>query len=71
VAHSALDRRYAGHPVLKHIVVWQLRNRANKQSDGATAKHALDVYQQYPMHLDAKKIVGPLVVARRVVDYEV
>lgn len=97
--------------VLKHIVIWQFRNRENKDSDGASVKRALesmrgripgmrtievgidigydaqaddvvlncefddrrafDAYQQHPIHLDVKKIVGPLVAGRRVIDYEV
>jgi hypothetical protein len=28
--------------MLKHIVVWQFRNRANKLTDGATVKHAFE-----------------------------
>ena len=96
--------------MLKHVVVWNIRDPSRKAEDGVVAKAALesvrgripgliaieagidigadpgaadlalyaefvdraalDVYQQHPLHLDVKAIVGPLLKDRRAADWE-
>jgi quinol monooxygenase YgiN len=35
-----------------------------------TDRAALDAYQPHPLHLEVKKVIGPLLSARHVVDWE-
>ena len=56
--------------MLKHVVVWKIRDPSRKAEHGAVVKGALDRYQQHPLHLAAKDLVAPLLRDRRVVDWE-
>jgi hypothetical protein len=35
-----------------------------------TDRAALDAYQPHPLHLEVKKVIGPLLTARHAVDWE-
>jgi hypothetical protein len=56
--------------MLKHVVVWKIRDPSRKGERGAVVKGALESYQQHPLHLAAKEVVAPLLRDRCVVVVE-
>ena|SRR5664279_5666606 len=97
--------------MLKHVVIWKVREPAQRAANVAAIRHALeglrgripgllaievgadigydnsgqdvvlyaefadraalDVYQDHPLHLDAKAVIGPLLTNRVAVDWVV
>jgi quinol monooxygenase YgiN len=97
--------------MLKHVVIWKIKDPAHKAQHAATVKReleslrgripglvaiesgldigydagahdvvlysefadraALDAYQQHPLHVDVKKVIGPLLTERHALDWEV
>ena len=97
--------------MLKHVVIWKIKDSARKAEHAArvkteleslagripgllrievgidigydsdahdvvlysefTDRTALDAYQVHPLHLAVKGVIGPLLAARQVVDWEV
>ncbi len=96
--------------MLKHVVVWKIKDPASKAQHAAivkaqlesmrgripgllaiesgidigydpeahdlvlytefTDRAALDGYQQHPLHVEVKKVIGPLLCARHAIDWE-
>ena len=51
--------------MIKHIVMWKLKDRA----EGAD-KAALDAYQDHPKHVSVKPFIGAVRLERQCMDYE-
>ncbi|MBK7794359.1 MAG: Dabb family protein [Betaproteobacteria bacterium] len=96
--------------MLKHVVIWKIKDPTQKARHAATVKAqlesmrgripgllaiesgvdigydagahdvglyceftdraALDAYQQHPLHVEVKKVIGPLLTARHALDWD-